>query len=220
MLVSVPRWMPLALIALAAFWLRTHEISRRPMHVDEANQAVKTGELLEHGRYAFDPNDHHGPTLYYAALPIAWVRGEHTLASLTEITVRLVPAIAGTIGVVLLALLAHPLGRWPAAAAAAFMAVSPPAVYYSRYFIQETLLVTFTLAAFLCVQHWWRRGHLGWAIGAGACVGLMQATKASAPLFLIAAAIAMLAARPAAPASTHRLRAVIAGVISALVIAA
>ena len=120
--------MPLALIALAAFWLRTHEISRRPMHVDEANQAVKTGELLEHGRYAFDPNDHHGPTLYYAALPIAWVRGEHTQASLTEITVRLVPAIAGTIGVVLLALLAHSLGRWPAAAAAAFMAVSPPAV--------------------------------------------------------------------------------------------
>ena len=27
------------------------------MHADEANQAVKFGELLETGRYAFDPRD-------------------------------------------------------------------------------------------------------------------------------------------------------------------
>ena len=30
--VSVPRWLPLALIALAALWLRMHELTRRPMH--------------------------------------------------------------------------------------------------------------------------------------------------------------------------------------------
>ena len=83
MSVSVARWLPLALIALAAFWLRTSDLARRPMHADEANQAVKTGELLESGTYAFDPKDHHGPTLYYAALPIAWIRGQHSLAELT-----------------------------------------------------------------------------------------------------------------------------------------
>ncbi len=57
------RWLPLALLTLAAFWLRTHDLARRPMHADEANQAVKLGELLDAGRYAFDPRDHHGPTL-------------------------------------------------------------------------------------------------------------------------------------------------------------
>src|SRR5688572_15594545 len=103
MFVPVFRWLPLALIALAAFWLRTHDLDRRPMHADEANQAIKAGQLLETGYYAFDPRDHHGPTLYYAALPIAFIRGEHTLATLTETTVRLVPAIGGTIGVFLLA---------------------------------------------------------------------------------------------------------------------
>src|SRR5581483_6674407 len=127
------------------------------MHADEANQAVKTGELLEHGRYAFDPRDHHGPTLYYAALPIAWLRGERTLAALDEATLRLVPALFGTAAVLLIGFL---VGRgaapWLALAAAAFVAVSPPAVYYSRDFIQETLLVTFTLAALASAQAWWR----------------------------------------------------------------
>ena len=217
---SFLRWMPLALIALAAFLLRTHDLARRPMHADEANQAVKLGELLEHGRYAFDPRDHHGPTLYYAALPIAWLRGETTLTALTETTVRLVPAIAGTLGVLLLAVLAAPLGRWPALAAAAFMAVAPAAVYYSRYFIQETLLVAFTLAALVCAQRWWRTGRLSWAVTAGAGAGLMQATKASAPLFALAALLAVLIVNRARPASSRLARDLALALVAALFVAA
>jgi uncharacterized protein (TIGR03663 family) len=187
---SASRWLPLALAALFALWLRTHDLAARPLHADEANQAVKTGELLESGRYAFDPHDHHGPTLYYAALPIAWLRGQRTLATLDEITVRLVPALAGTLAVVLLGLLAAPLGRFPSLVAAAFFALSPPAVYYARYFVQETLLLAFTLGACLCVQRWWSGRRVRWALAAGVAIGLMQATKASAPLFLLAAALA------------------------------
>lgn len=198
MLELVRRWWPLALIALGACWLRVHDLDRRPMHADEANQAVKLGELLDRGSYAFDPRDHHGPTLYYAAVPIAWLRGETSLAELTETTVRLVPAMAGIVAVVLLAFVAWPLGRWPAFLAAAFLALSPPAVYYSRYFIQETLLVTFTLAAVVCARRWHSTARLPWAAAAGAMVGLMQATKASAPLFVFAAVIAFFVARTAA----------------------
>ena len=171
------------------------------MHADEANQAVKAGELLEHGRYVYDPGDHHGPTLYYAALPIAWLRGERTLAALTETTIRLVPALAGTAAVLLLAALASPLGRWPALVAAALLAVSPPAVYYSRYFIQETLLVAFTLAALVCAGQWWRKGNLCWAVAAGAGIGLMHATKGNAALFLGAAGAAAFFARTRRPAA-------------------
>ncbi|HUR56379.1 MAG TPA: flippase activity-associated protein Agl23 [Opitutaceae bacterium] len=214
------RWLPLALIAIAACWLRTKDIARRPMHADEANQAVKTGELLETGHYAFDPRDHHGPTLYYAALPIAWLRGEHTLAGLSETTVRLVPAVCGTMAVVLVALLAAPLGTWPALAAATFVAISPPAVYYSRYFVQETLLLTFTLGAFVCAREWWRNGRIGWLVGAGTCAGLMQATKASAPLFALAALLALLATRPARPSSPKPWRDLAAGALTALAVAA
>src|SRR4051812_22298342 len=94
---------PVALVALVALWLRVHDLARRPMHADEANQAVKVGELVESGHYVFDAADHHGPTLYYAAVPLAWLRGQRNLAALDETTVRLVPAIAGTLGVIFLA---------------------------------------------------------------------------------------------------------------------
>ena len=43
----------------------------RPMHHDEANQAVKFGALLERGEYRYDAHDHHGPD---ALLPDAAVR--------------------------------------------------------------------------------------------------------------------------------------------------
>ena len=211
------RWLPLALIALAAFWLRTRDLDRRPMHADEANQAVKLGELLDAGHYAFDPRDHHGPTLYYAGAAVAWLRGERSLASLSEPTLRLVPALFGTASVVLIGLIgtAAALGRsgkaagggrapsYAALAAAAFLAVSPPSVYYSRYFIQETLLVTFTLAAILCAMRWSQTRRAHWAVLAGICAGCMQATKASAPLFIASALLGWLVSRwlkrPAAP---------------------
>src|SRR5579863_1791656 len=180
------RWLSVALIAGAALWLRTRALSSRPMHADEANQAVKAGQLVESGYYAFDPRDHHGPTLYYAARVIAWCRGERTLAAMDEWTVRLVPALFGSLAVVLLYGLASPLGHWPALASAAWLAVSPPAVYYSRFFIQETLLTAFILAAFLCARRWWSSGGLGWAAAAGASLGFMQATKESAPLYALA----------------------------------
>jgi uncharacterized protein (TIGR03663 family) len=216
---ALQRWLPLALVALLALGLRAWDLDRRPMHADEANQAVKAGELLEGRGYAFDSADHHGPTLYYATLPVAWLRGERTLAQLTETTVRLVPALAGTAAVVLLHLFALPLGRWPALAAAAFLALSPPAVYYSRYFIQETLLLAFVLGALLCARHWWRDGGLGWVIGAGLFAGLMQATKSSAPLFLVAALVGLAAIRPGRPATRRLRRDVTVSVLTALVVA-
>lgn len=205
------------------------------MHADEANQAVKTGELLEAGRYAFDPRDHHGPTLYYTAAVVARLRGESSLAALRESTVRLVPAIAGTAVVVLLAWLALPaaagprghgaspgLGRWPALAAAAFVALSPPSVYYSRYFIQETLLLAFFLAALVCARRWWLTGRARWAAAAGVCAGLAQATKASAPLFFALAALAWWLARDrTAPAPGRRpYRDLAAAALAALLTAA
>ena len=82
-----------------------------PMHHDEANQAVKFGALLERGEYAYDANDHHGPTLYYLTLPVAWLRGQATLAALDEWTLRGVPAAFGAATILLLPLLPAGIGR-------------------------------------------------------------------------------------------------------------
>ena len=116
------------------------------MHNDEANQAIKFGALLESGEYAYDAFDHHGPTLYYLTLPVAWLRGQATLAATDEWTLRGVPVAFGAATILLLPLLPAGIGRAAGAAAAVLMAVSPAMVFYSRMYIQESMFACFALA--------------------------------------------------------------------------
>ncbi|MGE5361112.1 MAG: hypothetical protein ACM3NQ_19010, partial [Bacteroidales bacterium] len=81
-------WGLFALALVLGLALRLPRLDARPMHHDEANQALKFGGLLETGQYRYDPADHHGPTLYYLTLPAAWWRGQTTLAALDERTLR------------------------------------------------------------------------------------------------------------------------------------
>jgi uncharacterized protein (TIGR03663 family) len=147
------------------------------MHGDEANQAVKAAVLLETGFYAYDPHEHHGPTLYYFTLPVAWLAGERTLADLTESTLRLVPVLFGVGLILLLAPLASGLSRTGVLAAGVFTAISPAMVFYSRYYIQEMLLVFFTFGVIVGAWQFLTRRSIAWAAVAGVCLGLMAATK-------------------------------------------
>jgi uncharacterized protein (TIGR03663 family) len=182
-------------IALAAgLSLRLVRLDERPMHHDEANQAVKFGALVERGEYAYDAHDHHGPTLYYLTLPAAWLRGQTTLAALDERTLRGTTAAFGVAMVLLLALLPTGVGRAAIAAAALLMALSPAMVFYSRMYIQEAMFACFTLAFAIAVgraitERGWR-----WPVLAGAAAGLAAATKETSvivlPATLAASAVA------------------------------
>ncbi|HOG29932.1 MAG TPA: TIGR03663 family protein, partial [Vicinamibacterales bacterium] len=186
-----------AALALALAF-RLAGAAARPMHHDEANQAVKFGELLETGDYRYDRNDHHGPTLYYLTLPAAWARGQATLASLDERTLRAVPALFGAGLILLLVPLARGLGRPAAAAAAMLAAVSPLLVYYSRFYIQESLFACFSLACLAAVGRFAERPSRAAALCAGWCAGLAYATKETSILLLPAVAAAALLARGSA----------------------
>jgi uncharacterized protein (TIGR03663 family) len=179
-------------IALAS---RVSGLDLRPMHHDEANQAVKFGMLLETGEYRYDKNDHHGPTLYYLTLPAAWIRGQTTLAALDERTLRAVPAMFG-VGLILLFLpLAAGLGRPAVAASALLAAISPALTYYSRFYIQEPLLAFFALAFLIALGRYVQRPGMTMAAGAGACAGLAYATKETSVIVVFAALGAALLAR-------------------------
>jgi len=179
-------------IAIALFFRWPH-LSDRPMHGDEANHAVKAGILLESGQYQYDPSDFHGPTIYYFALPVAWLTGASTLADTSETTFRIVTVAFGVALVAALLLIADGLGPWPVAVAAILTAVSPAMVFYSRYYIQEIVLVFFTFAVIASVWRYSRSPRLGWLLLAGICIGVMQATKETSVL-AYAAMIAGLAA--------------------------
>jgi uncharacterized protein (TIGR03663 family) len=166
-----------AVILLAALLFRVVHLDRRVLHNDEANQMVRAGQLLEGDGYSYDPVEHHGPTLYYLSLPLAWLTAGRHFADTSEWTYRLLPALCGVGVVLLLLLLWNGIGRGAVLASAALMAVSPAMVYYSRFFIQETLLLFFTAGAITCGWHYCSRRTVPRAVATGLFLGLMHATK-------------------------------------------
>lgn len=192
----------LAILLCSLFFsFRVKQLDRRPMHGDEANQAVRTGALLEQGVYHYDPADHHGPVLYYAALPFCRF-STRVFSETTEFNFRMVPVCFSILTLLLLlglyrqdgkGLFTRPLG---ALIAIVLVAVSPAMNYYSRFFIQETMLVTFLTGMLVCavryVGHESPRVKMAYATGLGCSLGLALATKETVVLSLAAAGVAMI----------------------------
>jgi uncharacterized protein (TIGR03663 family) len=183
------------LIVFGAILYRVAGLDRRPMHNDEANQAVKFGRLLEKGEYAYDKNDHHGPSLYYLTLPLAKARGQTTFATLDEITLRLVPAIFGVGMLLLFFLFLKDIGRRTVLFAGALAAVSPALVYYSRFYIQETIFVFFVIAWLGSLWRYIQTPTPGWAAAWGFFAGMMFATKETSVIIFVATAAALVLTR-------------------------
>ncbi len=189
------RWAALAvLLAIAgALALRVPKLATRPLHNDEAVNAVKVSELWQHGRYVYDPDEYHGPALHYATLPFLWLSGARNSDDLDDATLRLAPVAFGVGLILLLLLFADGLGRHALAWAAVFIAVSPAMVFYSRYFIHEMLLVFFTALTLGAGWRYWQTRSARWAIVAGAGLGLMFATKETFVITLAAMGLAGIA---------------------------
>jgi uncharacterized protein (TIGR03663 family) len=147
------------------------------MHTDEAVHADKFGQLLEHGQYLYDPDEYHGPTLNYLTLIPAYLSRAKNLTQINEFTLRIVPVFFGVLLVVLLFLITDGMAPAGTVFAAFLTAVSPAMVFYSRYYIQEMLLVCFTFGAIACGYRYSQTRHLYWALLTGAFLGLMHATK-------------------------------------------
>jgi uncharacterized protein (TIGR03663 family) len=184
----------LSVLAMAALF-RLPLLDERPLHGDEANQAHRTGKLLETGEYRYDPRDHHGPTLYFLAAPVLRMAGVRRFADSAARHYRVVPAVGGILLVAATLLLARAVGGTAALIAALLVAVSPAFTYYSRFFIQETLLVLFTAAAGWCLWTWCQNPRsLLRAAATGLFLGLMFATKETAVLAYAAAGAGLVVA--------------------------
>jgi uncharacterized protein (TIGR03663 family) len=162
---------------IAAIALRLPLLEQRPMHGDEAVHAVKFGDLLEKSFYRYNPNEYHGPTLNYLTLISAWLSPAGKLTEINEFTLRIVPVFFGVLLVLLLLLMVDGLGRSAAVCAAVLTAISPAMVFYSRYYIQEMLLVCFTFGAMTCGYRYTQRKNIKWALLTGVFLGLAHATK-------------------------------------------
>src|SRR5260370_39653513 len=83
----------LLLAAGAALALRWPNLNQRPMHNDEAVNAIKFGQLWEHKGYQYDPNEHHGPSFFYATLALERLTAAPDLDHYTDARLRLVTVL-------------------------------------------------------------------------------------------------------------------------------
>ncbi len=181
----------LLLVAGAALALRWPSLDQRPMHNDEAVNAIKFGQLWNHEGYRYDPNEHHGPSLFYATFALERLSAAPDLDHYTDARLRFVTVLFGLGLLLLLPLVSDGLGRQGVIWAAVFTATSPALVFYSRYFIHEMLLVFFTFLATVGGWRYWRTRGIGWILLAGAGLGLMAATKETFVITLAAGTLAI-----------------------------
>jgi uncharacterized protein (TIGR03663 family) len=167
----IRRWSVFFILALFAFFVRLPKLDERPVHTDEAVNAYIVGEILGGQTYHYDPRDRHGPVLYLLAEPFAKICGARSFSDLTETELRLVPVIAGSATVLLFGAGVEMFGFIACLIAALLFVVAPLPVYYSRYFIHETLFVALTLG--LIISGW--RALKTNSLPAAALTGLLAA---------------------------------------------
>lgn len=197
--VDVPErvwWIGVVVIFLIAAVLRLYDLNLVPLHHDEGVNGNFLLRLVREGVYVYDPGNYHGPTLYYFAAVFPWlVRGLFGKAAmehygLTTVAIRMVPAVFGLATIWLIFLLRRWLGTVATLSAAMLLAISPGAVYLSRYFIHETHFVFFTFAIVVSCLYFYEHRNAFYLIPAAASAALLFATKETA---MISAAVLIIA---------------------------
>jgi uncharacterized protein (TIGR03663 family) len=194
---SQRRWrLSCAVILFAGALLRLYNLALVPLHHDEGVNGNFLMTLVREGKYTYNPENYHGPTLYYFSAIIPWVArflGGKAFGDnygLTTFNIRLITAVFGVATIGLVLLLRKRLGTMGALSAAALIAISPGAVYLSRYFIHESLFVFFTLAIVVAALKYYDSGRAVYLILASISAALLVATKETwiinAPVLLIA----------------------------------
>ena len=183
-------------IFLIATVLRLYDLNLVPLHYDEGVNGNFLVRLVREGAYQYDPENYHGPTLYYFSALIPWTTkllfgtAARDSYGLTTFTIRFIPAIFGLATIGLVFLLRRQLGTVATLAAALMLAVSPGAVYLSRYFIHETLFVFFTFGIVVAGVRFYEQRNASYLTPAAASAALLFATKETA---MISAGVLLIA---------------------------
>jgi uncharacterized protein (TIGR03663 family) len=147
---------PILCTALLLFFAvtRLYDLRSRPIHHDEGVNGMFMKNLVESGTWKYDPENYHGPTLYYIHLVPTWIASyvsdgwskfnRKSLSGISIVPLRFVVALAGILFLWMILRSDRMLGRIGAATACILAGLSCDVLYFSRYFIHETYLILFT----------------------------------------------------------------------------
>lgn len=185
--ISERTWLILSVaILLIAAVLRLYDLDLVPLHHDEGVNGNFLVRLVREGYYHYDPANYHGPTLYYFAAFFPWVLrllfgpNAQDNYGLTTVAIRCVPALFGIATIALIFTLRRNLGTIATLSGAFLLAVSPGAVYLSRYFIHETLFVFFALGMVVAAVKYYEAPNPVYLILGAMSAALLFATKETA----------------------------------------
>lgn len=176
-------------VLLVAALVRLYALELNPLHHDEGVNGFFLLRLINQGVYHYDPANYHGPTLYYFAL-LAAKLFKLAGAGLSTYAIRIVPVAFGVATVWLILSLRRRLGAMGALTGAALVALSPGAVYMSRYFIHESLFVFFTLGIIVASLRFYESANPVYLMLASISAALLFATKETA---MISAGVLLIA---------------------------
>ena len=183
-------------VLIVGAFLRLVNLTLVPLHHDEGVNGNFLLQLVRDRTYVYDPQNYHGPTLYYFSALIPWIvrffggKVAGDKYGLTTFNIRLPTVIFGIATIWLALCLRKRIGSIGALSAAALIAISPGAVYLSRYFIHESLFVFFTFGIVVAGLKYYDTARGGYLILAAVSAALMVATKETwimnGPVLLIA----------------------------------
>lgn len=145
------RWSTPLILALALL-LRLLFLGLKPPHFDEGVNGWFVDQMTKNGYFHYDPANYHGPLHFYVLFLSQTLFGR----SIWSLRVPIVLVSVATI--YLMMLFDRFLGRPASQLAALALAVSPAAVFYSRYAIHESWLVFFLILTLFGGLGLWKYG--------------------------------------------------------------
>lgn len=178
------------LAILIGGWFRFAQLSLKPFHHDEGVNSYFLLALAKQGSaaYKYNPENYHGPTLYYFTLTAMRLFGE------SDFALRFWPCLFGVLSIVLLWWWREHLGTVGLPVAALLLALSPGLIFFSRYFIHEMMFGWCSLAIAVGAWRYAATKDFKWMALLAIAAGILFATKETALITAVVLIVALVCA--------------------------
>ena len=146
-------------IGMLAILTRFWDLGSRAMNHDESLHTYYSWQFYDHYHYIHDPLMH-GPALFHLNALAYFFFGDN------DVSARIMPAIFGTMIVLMPALLRGPrlLGRWGALIASSILLFSPSILYYSRFIRHDVYALFATFAIVIAALRFMDKPERRWIV--------------------------------------------------------